>query len=64
MTELQTRKCAEVHLSGWLANITTGSAWHGDSHEEGSLFSDVTKWLKRDDRKAGSFPLKVQNADL
>jgi hypothetical protein len=63
MTALQKRKCAEVHLSGWLANRTTASAWFGDSHEEGSLFAEVTEWLKRDDREAGSCPLNIQNAD-
>jgi hypothetical protein len=61
MTELQTRKCAEIHLSGWLADCTTRSSWFGDSNEDGSLFREVVEWLKRGDSKVGSCPLNISN---
>jgi hypothetical protein len=64
ITALRMRKCAEVHLSGWLANNTTISGWHGDSNEDGSLFRKVTEWLKRCDGEAGSCPLNINNMDL
>jgi hypothetical protein len=61
MKELQMRKCAEVHLSGWLVDCTTGSSWFGDSNEDGSLFREVVEWLKRDDSNVGSCPLNISN---
>jgi hypothetical protein len=63
MTALRMRKCTEVHLSGWLANPTTTALWFGDSTENGSLFREVTEWLKRDDGEAGSCPLNISNMD-
>jgi hypothetical protein len=63
MTALRIRKCTEVHLSGWLANTTTDAFWSGDSTENGSLFREVTEWLKRDDGEAGSCPLHINNME-
>jgi hypothetical protein len=64
MTTLRMRKCAEVQLSGWLANDTTTSGWFGDSNEDGSLFEKVSEWLKQGDGEAGSCPLNTNNMDL
>jgi hypothetical protein len=38
MTALRMRKCAEVHLSGWVTNDATTSGWYGDNSVFGSIY--------------------------